>query len=161
MKNTIIIIMAILFSTALNAQTLGIQPVLDSYLKVKDALVKSDAKKAAEYANGLVATINKVDEKQLKDKEQKAFKSSKDDLLKAAQKVAKTSDLEKQRTAFADLSPLVWQLVKDAESASQQVYYDYCPMKKTYWLSTDSAIKNPYYGATMLTCGNISDQKEK
>jgi hypothetical protein len=28
-------------------------------------------------------------------------------------------------------------------------------MKKASWLSNDKAIKNPYYGSAMLTCGNV------
>jgi hypothetical protein len=30
-------------------------------------------------------------------------------------------------------------------------------MKKSYWLSADEAIKNPYYGNMMLTCGKVSE----
>jgi len=30
-------------------------------------------------------------------------------------------------------------------------------MKKTYWLSNEAAIKNPYYGNAMLNCGNVTD----
>jgi len=37
------------------------------------------------------------------------------------------------------------------------LYQQYCPMKKSYWLSKDAAIKNPYYGKQMLTCGKVSD----
>jgi hypothetical protein len=29
-------------------------------------------------------------------------------------------------------------------------------MKKAYWLSGDAAIKNPYFGSSMLTCGKVS-----
>jgi len=35
------------------------------------------------------------------------------------------------------------------------VYRTYCPMKKSYWLSEAAAIKNPYYGSEMLTCGEV------
>jgi hypothetical protein len=39
------------------------------------------------------------------------------------------------------------------------VYYQFCPMAKggkgANWLSKESAIKNPYYGAQMLTCGKV------
>jgi hypothetical protein len=33
----------------------------------------------------------------------------------------------------------------------------YCPMKKAYWLSDVSAIKNPYYNDKMMTtCGRVA-----
>jgi len=28
-------------------------------------------------------------------------------------------------------------------------------MKKAVWLSNEKAIKNPYYGSQMLTCGKV------
>lgn len=32
-------------------------------------------------------------------------------------------------------------------------YYQYCPMQDAYWLSKENAVKNPYYGSMMLSCG--------
>ncbi|RYF82932.1 MAG: DUF3347 domain-containing protein, partial [Chitinophagaceae bacterium] len=36
----------------------------------------------------------------------------------------------------------------------------YCPMKKALWLSNEKAIKNPYYGSAMLTCGKVTETIE-
>ena len=40
---------------------------------------------------------------------------------------------------------------------SEPVYYNNCPMfndgKGANWLSKESAVKNPYYGSQMMTCG--------
>jgi hypothetical protein len=37
------------------------------------------------------------------------------------------------------------------------VYYQFCPMMNdgngAYWLSETRDIRNPYYGESMLTCG--------
>jgi hypothetical protein len=30
-------------------------------------------------------------------------------------------------------------------------------MIKTHWLSSEKAIKNPYYGSAMLTCGEVTE----
>ena len=39
------------------------------------------------------------------------------------------------------------------------VYYQFCPManggKGANWLSKENAVKNPYYGAQMMTCGKV------
>jgi hypothetical protein len=41
------------------------------------------------------------------------------------------------------------------------VYYDYCPMAKNdqgaNWLSDVKEIKNPYFGAKMLSCGEVQE----
>ena len=30
-------------------------------------------------------------------------------------------------------------------------------MKKAAWLSSEKQIKNPYYGSSMLTCGEVTE----
>jgi Cu(I)/Ag(I) efflux system membrane fusion protein len=34
-------------------------------------------------------------------------------------------------------------------------YALYCAMAKANWLQTDKTVKNPYYGESMLKCGEI------
>ncbi len=122
--------------------------LLNNYLPVKNALVNSDAKAAATAS----ASLNNV-VKNEGDFAQKA------DLLKATEKLNKAgNNLEKQRAALNDVSTIMWKLVK-ANKVSQPVYYQYCPMKKAYWLSEEKEIKNPYYGSSMLTCGKVEDKK--
>jgi len=118
------------------------QSILDAYIKVKNDLVQSDNKQ-------VVADVTVL---------QQAVKSTpafgeKAALEQAVGKMAGTTAIDKQRAAFAEVSAIVWKTVKAGKGISQPVYYQYCPMKKNYWLSTDAAIKNPYYGSQMLTCG--------
>jgi hypothetical protein len=81
------------------------------------------------------------------------------DKLKAdATKINASKDIEKQRTAFSSLSNNLWSTVKGLKIKDNgAIYIDYCPMKDAYWLSKESAIKNPYYGKSMLTCGSIKE----
>ena len=39
--------------------------------------------------------------------------------------------------------------------APEGVKVAFCPMVRKPWLQTASAIDNPYYGKSMLTCGNF------
>lgn len=126
------------------------ESILNQYLKVKEALIKTDNKAANEYAVSLQKSIEITD----------SF-GEKESLLKAVQKMVKATDIEKQRIAFADVSVIMWKMVKNNSEIKDVVYYQYCPMKKMYWLSKEDAIKNPYYGSKMLTCGNVSDKKVK
>lgn len=123
--------------------------LVNNYVHVKDALINSDGKSAA-------AAIVKLYESIKGDAE---F-AHRPDLLKATEKLRQAgNDIDKQRAAFNDVSTLLWKLVKTSDNASQAVYYQYCPMKKAYWLSTEKDIKNPYYGSAMLTCGKVEDSK--
>ncbi|GGF16114.1 DUF3347 domain-containing protein [Echinicola rosea] len=113
--------------------------VFHHYLTVKNALVEGDAAAASEGAKKLLA----VD----------GFQGQ-----EAAKKIEAASDIAVQRDAFVALSASVEQLVA-SQVSSGAVYKQYCPMafegKGGYWLSDQEAIRNPYYGDKMLTCGRV------
>ena len=77
-------------------------------------------------------------------------------ILKAAKAMEEAADLRTAREAFGGLSDAViaagtaegWKDLPDLRVA-------YCPMVKKSWIQKDDAIKNPYYGSGMLTCGEI------
>ena len=78
-------------------------------------------------------------------------------LLKDARTIAQSKDLSTQREKFATLSTTMIALAKTVKLSTEPVYLQYCPMKKASWLSNTKAIKNPYYGNAMLTCGNVKE----
>jgi Cu(I)/Ag(I) efflux system membrane fusion protein len=59
------------------------------------------------------------------------------------------------------VSDMLYDLIKNTGLKGDTVYHQYCPMafddKGAYWLSSQSAIRNPYFGKEMLTCGNTKD----
>ena len=123
--------------------------LLNKYISVKNALVNSDAKEA----NTTISTFYEAI------KSEENF-TQKNDLLKATDKLSKAgNNLEKQRAAFNDVSTVLWKVVKSSDKVNQPVYYQYCPMKKAYWLSKEKEIKNPYYGSSMLTYGKVAETK--
>mgnify|MGYP002336258182 CR=1 FL=1 len=76
-------------------------------------------------------------------------------LLKDATPISESKDLKKQRQHFSNLSNNMTALAKAVKLSNDPIYQAYCPMKKAGWLSNEKAIKNPYYGSAMLTCGNV------
>lgn len=124
--------------------------LLDNYIEVKNALVSSNGKVATETISTLYNSVKKEEN----------F-AQKAELLKASEKLYKAgNNLDKQRAAFNDVSNVMWELVKGTANVNVTVYYQYCPMKKAYWLSLEKEIKNPYYGSAMLTCGEVVETKE-
>jgi hypothetical protein len=113
-------------------------------------LINSDAKLASSQATELYKSVES----------DISFKQKKE-LLETVQQLVKTTDLEKQRTLFSSISLLIWELVKTNDDIKSSIYYQYCPMKKSYWVSENPVIKNPYYGAKMLSCGSESDRKNQ
>ena len=144
------------FSESAFAQSAGLSPILTAYYQVKDALVSGDAKAAAAAAGGMFKAINGVDMNALAPKDHQAFMALQDKLAYDSRHISESSDIDHQREHFTSLSANLFKLAKQARLSDQPIYEDYCPMKKAYWLSSDAAIKNPYFGSKMLTCGKVS-----
>jgi hypothetical protein len=147
MKRIFFVFTAMLLGCTLLAQNTN--KIISSYNDVKNALVNGNSKAASEAAIAFQETV----------KSEAAF-PQKSDLLKAIDEMVKASGIEKQRETLNDVSTILWKVVKSSDKVSQPVYYQYCPMKKTYWLSKEKEIKNPYYGSSMLTCGKIVETKQ-
>lgn len=139
------------------AQSSQTQSLLTVYYNIKNALVNSDAATAASTSNEFSKTLAEIDLKSLSEEEKTAFIGLKDKLALAAKQISETKDLTQQRAQFASLSVDLFKLAKAVKLTKEPVYYDYCPMKKSYWLSDNEAIKNPYYGKQMLSCGSIKE----
>ncbi len=123
---------------------------LQAYYEVKDALISSNVSVAGTRAITLINAI-KANEKT------NASKVLRDKILFDAEHIAESKDIEHQRDHFTSLSTDFYALAKVVKLSDKPVYYAYCPMKKSYWLSEGEVIKNPYYGDKMLTCGKVAE----
>lgn len=118
--------------------------VYEQYIKVKTALVNTDAATTATHAAELMTALANV--------------GVDEELLSAAQTISETEDVEVQRTSFVIVTAGVEKMLEGA-IASGVVYKQYCPMafdfEGAYWLSNSSEIRNPYFGDKMLKCGTV------
>lgn len=71
----------------------------------------------------------------------------------AAAKGMKATEIAGLREQFKALSRAVGRLVERQAVAGHGIYY--CPMADAYWVQKSGAVKNPYYGAKMLGCGEV------
>ncbi len=91
----------------------------------------------------------------------KVYEDVEDDAKEHAAHISANADkIDHQREHFETLSKDVYDLVK-AFPAGQTLYQAHCPMyndgKGAIWLSETKAIKNPYYGKKMITCGSVKE----
>ncbi len=140
-----------------STKTNQLSTLLNAYYNVKNALVGSDATAAAAKSGELISAIGGIDMKALSAADHTAFMGTLDKLKKDAETIATSGKIETQRTALSSLSNTIFTLAKTARLSAEPVYQQYCPMKKMYWLSNETAIKNPYYGKAMLTCGKVTE----
>jgi hypothetical protein len=134
-----------------------LSPLLTAYYGVKDALISGNAGAAATNATAFAKAAAGVDMAAMPPAVHDAYMPLADKLSTDAKAIAASGDIGKQREYFKTFSDNFYQLAKKVTLSAQPVYQEYCPMKKAYWLSSSSAIKNPYFGNQMLTCGKVSD----
>ncbi|MBB4803469.1 hypothetical protein HNP37_003544 [Flavobacterium nitrogenifigens] len=140
--------------TAIETADSQLQSVYDAYFTVKDALIKSDSKLTSAKAATLLTAITAVKMDKLKSNEHTVWMKVVKKLTADAKSISSTTDLKKQRETFKSLSKSTYDLIK-VSSPTEPIYKQYCPMADADWLSKEKAVKNPYYGSSMLTCGNV------
>lgn len=133
-----------------------LKPVFENYFLLKDALVKTDGKAASAVAKDLLSSINNVKMNELAMDVHMVWMKVLNDITADAKSISETQDVKKQRNVFMSLSKNMHDLIKAAKYETP-VFYQFCPManggKGANWLSKDNAIKNPYYGSQMMSCG--------
>lgn len=158
MKRNILLSMLLFVAVLTSMDSLGQQSassthLLHKYYDIKNALIAGDASSASKAAGEFLSSLN---EAKSNPDDNQALKTNFQGMNDAASAIKAGKNIDKQREAFASLSQAMISLVK-SNKPSEKVFVDYCPMKKSSWLSAEQAIKNPYYGSAMLTCGKVTD----
>lgn len=134
-----------------------ITAVVSAYFQVKNSLVKDQLPTAATQV--LAQALAKVSSAAGTGKEKAKWEKIKSELSQATAKIKGAKDIGTARTQFSNLSASIIQLAETYPLSQQVVYKDYCPMafdnKGGYWLSESEDIRNPYFGASMLSCGEV------
>jgi hypothetical protein len=149
----------ILFTSIANAQSnTNIKKVLDAYIQLKDALVKSDGTSSSSASKTLLTSIQEVNMNELNTETHTQWMKVVNDLKEDAEHISDTKEITHQRDHFMSLSKNLYAVIKVSKSETP-IYYQFCPMankgKGANWLSLENKIKNPYYGNQMLTCGKV------
>lgn len=133
-----------------------LEAIFDNYFLVKNALVKSDGNSASTNATKLLSDINAVKMEALKADVHVVWMKVVKNLKEDTKLISETKDIKIQRDYFDTLSLNMYELIKISKLETP-IYYQNCPMandgKGANWLSKENAVKNPYYGSMMLTCG--------
>ena len=130
--------------------------VFDNYFVVKDAMISSDGNTTSIASKELLTAINNVKMDKLDMDVHMVWMKVVNQIKKDTELISKSKDINKQRNHFTTLSKDIYSLLKVAKY-EVPVYFQHCPMyndgKGANWLSKENAVKNPYYGSMMLTCG--------
>ncbi|MCR9065191.1 DUF3347 domain-containing protein [Jiulongibacter sediminis] len=131
-----------------------------SYFELKNTLVNSDKTESSSKAEVLLSSFDQVDMKTLSHESHMVWMKVLPVLKKTTSAINSSKSIEEQRSHFSKLSDNLYIILKSDKQA-QKTYYQFCPMandgKGANWLSEFSAVKNPYFGSSMLTCGKTKE----
>lgn len=136
--------------------------LFSAYLDLKNALIADDATEAAKSGNQLLVALDEMDKSSATAGKSSEYVEIVNDIKENASHIAANAGkIAHQREHFESLSKDVNDLI-GLLGAPQKLYVDLCPMynngKGAIWLSETKAIKNPYYGKKMLTCGAVTKE---
>lgn len=136
-----------------------LRKVLEAYLRIQDALAADDFDKALETGPVMRDALHAVDMTLLTDRAHDTWMTLAATLQTALDNAAKAKDIETFRVTFSALSERLTEAAKTFGTGHKPVYVIRCPMafddRGAIWLQGDTAVRNPYFGASMLTCGNV------
>lgn len=135
---------------------------IEVYLQAKDALVNDNFNEAMKSGKNLDKVFYSNDMNLFKGEAHAIWMTHGMAAGKAASNFAGAEDIESARAVFKTLSNHMIQLVKAFNPLEKTLFIQHCPMADDFqgadWLSLDENILNPYYGASMLTCGEVTEE---
>ena len=121
----------------------ALKGVVDSYVAIHAKLAADDLPGVKEPARGLARRAASMG-------------PAGAEIAKSARALDAATDLKTAREAFAQLTDAVIAAGKaEGWKDVDAVRLGYCPMVKRQWLQKEEQVRNPYYGAQMLTCGEL------
>ncbi|WP_293690933.1 efflux RND transporter periplasmic adaptor subunit [Spirosoma sp. 48-14] len=135
--------------------------VYETSLKLTEALIGANSEQAKTLAGGGGKALAGVDMMLLSGAAHTDWMTYLNTMNAALKALNMTTDLEKQRTAYAQFEEGLYRSIKAFGVTDKPVYRQFCPMalnnKGSYWLSDKKPIRNPYFGDQMLTCGETKE----
>ena len=117
--------------------------LMDPYLRIHVSL-------ADDKMDGVTASAKSLGEQALK------LGPTAQPVAKSATKLAAAKDLTTARTAFGELSDAMTAYAKATGATfGPDINLVVCPMVHKPWLQKGTKVTNPYFGKSMLTCGDI------
>lgn len=133
------------------------------YLELGKSLAADDLDAAKRSVEPLHQRLSGLQPIVSTDRSVEAWNKEKRDLSEIVARLQKAIDLESLRSGFALLSEQMLSLQRMFGLPAESALYElHCPMafegRGATWIQSDDAVRNPYYGASMLKC---ADKVEK
>lgn len=131
------------------------------YEQLKNALVNDEFDKSKQLSEGLYKEIEQTGMNNFDGAEHRIWMQHSSNALNALKQMKEAKNIGEIRRYLKPLSGQFITMARHFGPFKQLLYVQRCPMadknKGADWISFEGEIKNPYYGASMLTCGSVID----
>lgn len=135
----------------------SLQPLFDNYFKLKNALASDDFEDAKASGVAMNNSLGKIDMSLFEGDAHSLWMQQSTALKPSLQHIEHLGDIKAIRGKFISISNLMIAIAESFAPLSTAIYIQNCPMadsnKGADWLSLDKEIQNPYFGESMLSCG--------
>ncbi len=137
--------------------------VWEKYLAVGQALAADNLQDAAQAVVALETAVAAVDDRTLTGKAKEVWSRERANLVKLIDSLKNSQKIDAMRVEFSPLSQQIGMLAKTFGFGEPGPIYElHCPMafqgKGALWYQDSDQVRNPYYGAKMLTCADRVEQ---
>lgn len=148
--------------TAISAEAKkSLQPLYKDYFQFKDALTKDDFNSAKKALLEFEKSFNKINMSVFKGDAHKIWMSYQAELKKQTLHATHIKNIKGLRMSLEPISNVMVVMTKAFNPLNETTYVQFCPMannnKGANWLSKENKVVNPYFGASMIKCGEVKE----
>lgn len=141
----------------------ALAPLYTAYLSGQVALAADDSDAAQSALGSMGQRLESISSSGLSAEHRTLWREEVSSLKTAVETAASAEGIEPLRTAFASISEGMLIIAREfGHNASSNLVEAYCPMafndEGAAWLQKGSDIRNPYFGASMLACGDVREE---
>jgi Cu(I)/Ag(I) efflux system membrane fusion protein len=138
----------------------GLGKVYQGYLKIEVALAHDDLQGAKDAFQGMHAVLHTLPTEGMDTVAVTHWDSLDTRFMRVLHPMAASETIAIMRDHLADFTPLMLEAIKKfGVQAAGPVYLFHCPMARNNagadWLQGGKTLENPFYGKSMLQCGNL------
>lgn len=139
----------------------SLQPLYKNYFDFKDALTKDDFNSAKKALIEFEKSFNKINMSVFKGESHNVWMNYQAELKKQTLHASHIKNIKELRASFEPLSNVMIAMTKAFNPLNENTYVQFCPMANSdngaNWLSKENKVVNPYFGQSMLKCGEVKE----
>lgn len=139
----------------------SLQPIYKDYFEFKDALTKDDFNSAKKALLAFEKSFSKINMSIFKGASHKVWMNYQTELKKQTLHATHIKNIKELRMTFEPISNVMIAMTKAFNPLNESAYVQFCPMansdKGANWLSKENKVVNPYFGASMIKCGEVKE----